>query len=50
MRRTLINICCLGALAALPFSGMIHAAVAGEMRISQGVSSVVIAETATAIE
>jgi ankyrin repeat protein len=29
MRRTLINICCLGALAALPLSGMIHAAAAG---------------------
>src|SRR4051812_35972966 len=28
MRRTLINFCCLGALAALPFSGMIHAAAA----------------------
>ena len=26
MRRTLITICCLGALAALPLSGMIHAA------------------------
>jgi ankyrin repeat protein len=26
MRNTLINVCCLGALAALPLSGMMHAA------------------------
>jgi ankyrin repeat protein len=29
MRRTLINLFCLGALAALPFSGRIHAAIGG---------------------
>jgi ankyrin repeat protein len=29
MRKTFINILCLGALAALPLSGMIHAAAAG---------------------
>src|SRR5689334_18675562 len=29
MRRTIINILCLSALAALPFSGQMHAAIAG---------------------
>src|SRR5689334_17158091 len=29
MRRTIINVLCLGALAAVPFAGQIHAAMGG---------------------